>query len=88
MVRYNSGWSRSHQIMRRTRRKSDVSATSSVKLRAAKKTPEPPGVNRRASMPSLPLDKVGMLIMEANEITQYLQKDYVSVLLFVFSLHI
>ena len=83
MVRYKSGLSRSQRIMRRVRRKSDVSSTSSVKLRPAWKTPEPPVVNRRASMPSLPLDKVDMLIMEANEITQYLQKDYVSVVLFV-----
>ncbi|KAI0238211.1 hypothetical protein LSAT2_011159 [Lamellibrachia satsuma] len=62
--------------MQRTRRKSDISSIGSVKLRTTKKTPAPSAVTRRASMPSIPLDKVEMLIMEANEITQYLQKDY------------
>lgn len=63
--------------MQRTRRKLDISSAGSVKLRTTKKTPAPSAVIRRASMPSMPLDKVEMLIMEANEITQYLQKDYV-----------
>ena len=68
--------------MQRTRRKSDISSAGTVKLRTTKRTPPSDAVIRRASMPSMPLDKVDMLIMEANEITQYLQKDYVSCLVF------
>ena len=64
--------------MQRTRRKSDISSAGTVKLRTTKRTPRSDAVIRRASMPTMPLDKVEMLIMEANEITQYLQKDYVS----------
>ena len=59
-------------------RKSDISSAGTVKLRTTKRTPPADAVVRRASMPSMPLDKVDMLVMEANEITQYLQKDYVS----------
>ena len=65
----------------KARKKSSAGLPQRSRSASSKRT-QTPTRKKSSAGASTPMDKTSMLVMEANEISTYLQKDYVSPFLF------